>query len=389
MFFTAMIVAAGLAAKGQCTVSPASSSPTVCVGTALAAITHTTTGATGVGTPANLPAGVSVVFASNTITISGTPTVAGTFNYTIPLDGCSPAVNAIGTIIVKPVPKINNKRDTICSGTAFTVTPSDGDVDIVPDGTIYRWSNLKGDWRELGAMANINSPESNISQTLTNESDTVQSVIYTVYPESNGCPVTFGEISFTLTISVNPILKITHLSPESDTVDYNGVSQTLEIEVNILKAKYQWQDSVRDRVWRDITGGNVANYTPPALTETTYFRCKVVSDCGEDTTSGIIPVYVVGNSIVSLPTATETKAFTVSPNPVRDGCFTVSFNRDLFKDVLGNYLLSVYSITGAKIWEQKINCFDDIAVTQLMASGFYTIVLVVDNKQYSREIIIK
>ena len=48
-------------------------------------ITHTTTGATGIGTPTGLPAGVTAAWAANTITISGTPTVSGTFNYSIPL----------------------------------------------------------------------------------------------------------------------------------------------------------------------------------------------------------------------------------------------------------------------------------------------------------------
>jgi hypothetical protein len=61
-------------------------------------ITHATTGATGIGTATGLPAGVTAAFASNTITISGTPTVSGTFNYTIPLTGGCGAVNATGTI---------------------------------------------------------------------------------------------------------------------------------------------------------------------------------------------------------------------------------------------------------------------------------------------------
>jgi hypothetical protein len=64
-------------------------------------ITHATTGATGIGTATGLPAGVTAAFASNTITISGTPTVSGTFNYSIPLGGCG-AVNATGTITVTP-----------------------------------------------------------------------------------------------------------------------------------------------------------------------------------------------------------------------------------------------------------------------------------------------
>jgi hypothetical protein len=56
----------------------------------------------GIGTATGLPAGVTAAFASNTITISGTPTVSGTFNYTIPPTGGCGAVNATGTITVTP-----------------------------------------------------------------------------------------------------------------------------------------------------------------------------------------------------------------------------------------------------------------------------------------------
>ena len=82
------------------TAGAASSTPTLCVNAALTNITHTTTVATGIGTATGLPAGVTAAWASNTITISGTPTASGTFNYTIPLTGGSCAVNATGTITV-------------------------------------------------------------------------------------------------------------------------------------------------------------------------------------------------------------------------------------------------------------------------------------------------
>ena len=84
-------------------VTAASSSPALCINTALSAITHTTSGAaTGIGTATGLPAGVTAAWASNTITISGTPTASGTFNYTIPVNGCGGTVNATGTITVNP-----------------------------------------------------------------------------------------------------------------------------------------------------------------------------------------------------------------------------------------------------------------------------------------------
>ena len=84
-------------------VTAASATPALCINTALSAITHTTSGATtGIGTPTGLPAGVTAAWASNTITISGTPTASGTFNYSIPVNGCGGIVNATGTITVNP-----------------------------------------------------------------------------------------------------------------------------------------------------------------------------------------------------------------------------------------------------------------------------------------------
>ena len=84
-----------------CAAAAASTSPTLTVSTLMTNITHTTTGATGIGSPSGLPTGVTAAWSSNTITISGTPTNTGTFNYTIPLTGTScSSVNATGTITV-------------------------------------------------------------------------------------------------------------------------------------------------------------------------------------------------------------------------------------------------------------------------------------------------
>ncbi|MQP53850.1 peptidase S8/S53 subtilisin kexin sedolisin, partial [Flavobacterium sp. LMO9] len=55
---------------------------TVCINSAITNITLATTGATG-ATFAGLPAGVTGSWSGNVATISGTPTVSGTFNYTV------------------------------------------------------------------------------------------------------------------------------------------------------------------------------------------------------------------------------------------------------------------------------------------------------------------
>ena len=59
------------------------SAQTVCRNSAITNITRTTSGATGIGAATGLPAGVTATWAADIITISGTPTTAGTFNYNI------------------------------------------------------------------------------------------------------------------------------------------------------------------------------------------------------------------------------------------------------------------------------------------------------------------
>lgn len=106
-------------------INTASSNParTICVNTFISPnITHTTTGATGIGTPSNLPAGLIAAWSGNTITISGTPTVTGTFTYSIPLTGGCGSVNATGTINVD-----------VCDPCAISPTNPDSDGDGISD----------------------------------------------------------------------------------------------------------------------------------------------------------------------------------------------------------------------------------------------------------------
>ena len=88
------------------TVSSASiATQTLTVNTTLTNIVHTTTGAegivnSGVSGANGLPAGVSASWTNNSITISGTPTVPGTFDYSIQLTGGYGSINATGTIVI-------------------------------------------------------------------------------------------------------------------------------------------------------------------------------------------------------------------------------------------------------------------------------------------------
>jgi hypothetical protein len=81
------------------TVVNPSTTTTLLESTALTPITIATTGATGIGTATGLPSGVTT-WSADLITISGTPSVAGAFTYTIPLTGGCGTVNATGSITV-------------------------------------------------------------------------------------------------------------------------------------------------------------------------------------------------------------------------------------------------------------------------------------------------
>jgi hypothetical protein len=81
------------------TSAPGTDNQAVCVDTPITPITYSTTGATG-ATFSGLPAGVTGTFSGGNITISGRPTVTGTFNYTVTLTGGCGNVTATGTLVV-------------------------------------------------------------------------------------------------------------------------------------------------------------------------------------------------------------------------------------------------------------------------------------------------
>ena len=103
---------------------------------------------------------------------------------------------------MNPAPVIPNQTAEICSEETFTVNPTNNPpTTIVPADTTYTWTvvdnpNVDGDLDET-------TPQTSISQTLTNLTNTVQTVNYIVTPTSGADGFCVGA-DFTLTVSVNP-----------------------------------------------------------------------------------------------------------------------------------------------------------------------------------------
>ena len=117
--------------KPNNTAGPASATPSVNINTAITAITHATTGATGIGAATNLPPGVTATWASNVITITGRPTATGTFDYSIPLTGGCGTVSATGTITVISTAPPTALAQTFCNSATV--------ADLVATGTDIKW----------------------------------------------------------------------------------------------------------------------------------------------------------------------------------------------------------------------------------------------------------
>jgi gliding motility-associated-like protein len=244
------------------TASAGSSTPTLCINTALTAITHTTTGATGIGAATGLPAGVTAAWAGNTITISGTPTASGSFNYTIPLAGGCGTVNATGTITVTPsvLPAVTISADntSICASTLVTFTATPTNEGTTP---VYQW--------QLNS-ANVGTN----SATYSNSGLANGDVISVILTSNAVCANPITANSNTVTISVVTVVVPTvSISVDQPTI-CAGTNVTFSYTSNGGGASptYQWIKN-----GTDILGQTGTTYSDNTLVSTDQISVRMLS----------------------------------------------------------------------------------------------------------------
>jgi hypothetical protein len=245
--------------------------------------------------------------ASFTQTLRNTTNTQKTITYTL-----TPSIGAcVGTpfdltVNVNPTPEIAAKTTAICSEGTFTVSPTNGflnmvsaSIDIVPAGTTYTWTVASNN--SVNGESSISTDQPNISQQLTNLTNVPQTVIYTVTPKSGNC---VGQ-PFQVSVQVNPkpfILPIpqTVCSASPFTISpSNGNGNIVPTGTT-----YSWTFADNASVTGEANGTAAANFSQ-TLTNTTTTPQQVVYTVTP--TSGD-----AGNCVGSPFTVT----ITVNPTPV-------------------------------------------------------------------------
>ena len=286
------------------TVGTASSTPTLSINSVLTNITHSTTGATGISndnvTGANgLPAGVKARWASNLITISGTPTAAGTYNYSISLTGGCGSVYATGTITVTSPNTAGtaSSTPTLCINTALTnITHTTTGATGISNDNVTGANGLPA-----GVKANWASNLITISGTPTASGTFSYSI-----PLTGG----IGSVNATGTITVSAV-SVSGTISGGGTVTSGTNSTTLTLSG--YTGSIQWQSSTNNASYSNIGGATSSTYTATNLTTSTFYKAVVTNGTCASSTSSNATITVASSSTVFNITGTGT-ANTISNN---------------------------------------------------------------------------
>ena len=140
--------------------------------------------------------------AQNSITPSTTNPSTTTYYVSQSLP-CGESPRVPTNVVVYQSPVIPNQNQIICSGNSFSVSPVDAPSSgtIVPSGTTYTWTVSSN--TNVTGYSDVTTGLGSISQTLTNNSNTSQQVVYTVTPTSGTTGNCIGT-TFTITVTVTP-----------------------------------------------------------------------------------------------------------------------------------------------------------------------------------------
>lgn len=249
--------------------------------------TTTVTPATGGTWISNNP---SVATITNAGVVTALAAGTSTFRFTQTSNNCNSLPTASITVVTDPTPAVSGGDVTICTGGTVALTSS------VTGGlgtTTYQWqSSANGSiWSNIsGATASTYTTSSLISSTYYRVSIT---------QTGQGCTATASNSSL-ITVVADPGISVTG----GGVSVCNGATATLGsvITGGTGTPSYQWQSSINNSTWTNITGATAANYTTPAMTAARYYRvaltmsgvgCGAVNSTGAQVTVNPIPAIAI------------------------------------------------------------------------------------------------
>jgi gliding motility-associated-like protein len=284
------------------TSAPGTDNQTVCINTPITNITYTIGGSASGGNVSGLPAGVNGVFAGGVITISGTPTVNGTFNYTVNTTGPCGTPTANGTIIVNDnttitltsAPGTNNQ--TACVNTAITPITyavggggTGGSVTGLPAGVNGVFA---------GGVITISG-----SPTVTGTFNyTVSTTGPCVNPTATGTITVTADATLTLTSAPGTNNQTLCINTAITNITYAVAGSATGVSVTGLPAG----------VTGNFAGGIVTISGTPTVSGTFNYTVNTTGPCGTPTATGTI--IVNDNTIITLTSAPGTNNQTACVN---------------------------------------------------------------------------
>jgi|GEM_PF-685327 hypothetical protein len=274
--------------------APTTASQTLCILTPIINITYAVGGGATDASVSGVPAGVTGTYASGVLTISGTPTVAGLFNYTVTTSGssCTPAT-ITGSITVDPLPDdagTISGIDELCQGEEGVVYS----VPAIANATGYNWTVPPG--AVIVAGANTNTITVDYGNSASSGDVTVEG--------TNACGV--GVISILpITVNITPYIptnySVVACSESLITVTPENGGDNI-IPVNTT---YSWSLPV-------VTGGITGATT---LTGQANFNQTLVNPTNVPQTA----TYNVTATTAGCSSSTFAVIVTVNPKPVGQG----------------------------------------------------------------------
>lgn len=239
--------------------------------------------------------------------------VAVPYNYIVTANGCS--TNETVSVTVNPTPVVSNLSTASCSNTLFSVTPTG-----VPAATKYTWTMpvYNPPASIIGGSAQ-GTAQTNISQTIVNQTLNPATAVYTVTPTANSC----SGASFTVTVTLNPVPSVGNkLLPSI----CSGTAFNYTPTGVPAATLYTWSNPL-ESPFNSLSGGSAQPISQTNISQTlnstnnisdtaTYTVTPSTNGCAGNTFTLIVPVSPVPSISNITDTICTGTSFSILPAPV-------------------------------------------------------------------------